>query len=626
MSLASVLSAPARARQFLLNNIPKVTPRNYGDDSDDDEDDDSSSVVQAPLVTLLNAAFGQHPQGGPPAETAPADSSPPSPQSSAPALRPRRVQPLVTDRGDSPDATPPPKVDLGVRPRTYPSDSAVPLPPDYDPNRLAVRPRIADSVQHNRDVISQLETMPVEDYAGHSFVDAAGNRHGGRSRVKDALKLALVGAGVGAQGASGGGGGATIGGAAGGALRGLITGAVDKNAVARMEQQNEIAARRRQAGDDLDQDSQRAKNRLMNAQADDAAARPAEEQAKRDAQAFKEGQSRVLSTFRLLKSQGVKLDPSNPQHAQLLADAAQYGVSGVDVDAWNDGKSNLINFDRIDPDNPTQRERVSHNVATGETSSLGQSGYVAPIHANTEMTANQEHADADRDAARKDLERQRGVQNDLARVRVNQGAQRIDLTKAAQDNRFSQQTRKELGDAEKLRSESERWQSVANDADKRTRYFDPDSGEWKESKRWAEKRDEAAARAESLRAQLYGSYGYLWGGKMSRADFLANHPALSEVVRRSGSKENPIPTGEIDNYAKRYGITLTDADSTQGPGAVNPPAMPRRGAPAQARPAASAPQSGGARFTEADVRTRAQAAGKDPEAAVKAARARGLIH
>jgi hypothetical protein len=108
---------------------------------------------------------------------------------------------------------------------------------------------------------------------------------------------------------------------------------------------------------------------------------------------------------------------------------------------------------------------------------------------------------------------------------------------------------------------------------------------------------------------------------MSRADFLRNHPALSEVVRRSGDKENPIPTGEIDNYAKKYGITLTDADSTQGPGAVNAPAMPHRGAPAQTRPA---PQAG-ARFTEQDVRARAQAAGKDPDAAVAAARARHLI-
>jgi hypothetical protein len=482
-----------------------------------------------------------------------------APVADAPATRPRRVSPAPTGGVDLTEGLSdfiksttrqPPKSEteaqttpptLGTQTVAQPMKT-LPRVVEYDPDDQQTRERVARPLEYSLNRYDQDLIAPKP------------KDHNGR------LKSALIGAARGALQGAASQPGNPLAGAIGGAGAGALSYGIKPSLDEESAQGRDTAEDGSLAGQLLSADRASSQNRLAKANADYAETVKPEvalggldvKRDAADAKAVRDEQQAVLSVLRLRKGQ--RLDPSNPRDAALLARAARAGVT-VNSDEWNNASSNLASIEVVDPENPTQKRRQFYNKVTGEIADAGQSGYVAPVHSDTELTSNQEGLNADRDASRLDLEGQRKIQNELARIRIKQGDTRINLAQASQDNRFSQQTRKELGDAEKLRAESERWQSVANNADKRTRYFDPDSGEWKESKKWAEKRDEAAARAESLRGQLYGSYGYLWGGQMSRADFLRNHPALSEIVRRSGSKENPIPTGEIDNYAKKYGIT-----------------------------------------------------------------------
>jgi hypothetical protein len=194
------------------------------------------------------------------------------------------------------------------------------------------------------------------------------------------------------------------------------------------------------------------------------------------------------------------------------------------------------------------------------------------------MTAAERTAAKDREAAQAALERQRTVQNDLARNRINLSHDRFAFSQSVQDNRLQGQTRKELGEANKIAAQAEQYEKASQDIGSRTQYKDPQTGEIKESRKAQNQRDEYAGRASALRQQLFSNYGYLFSPsdgappQMSLDNFRRMFPNFS--TRSSPAME-----------ATRLGVTLTDAD--QG-GAVPAPAIPRRGAPARPAPARGA--------------------------------------
>jgi hypothetical protein len=528
----------------------------------------------------------------------------------APMTRPRSVNALPAAlRPDQPIEAP--DATLGTSVDTLPTKPLPPTLPEMagvdESGATEERPRFADPTGRLEKQIEYENENPAKDRNGRL-----------KSVFKEMALNTLQGLALG--GLPGAVRGAIVGGA-----EGAFHPAIDEERAQQgrtYEWQRQLSNLRADEKQGLDADAERARTDQTKANTNWLNARPGIEQEKIDAKAMKDEQAAVLRNLGQLKGQ--KIDPSNPAHAAFLARAERAKVF-IDPTAWNNSKGNLATVTLTDPDDPTKTQTINYNKLTGEQQVVGQKGFQQPVGENG-MTAAQTHNAQHQDDSLADLERQRGVQNELARVRVNQGAQRIDLAQASQDHRFSQDTRKELGDAEKLRTEAERYQMEANDADTRVKYFDKDAGEWKESKKWASKRDEANARAESLREQLYGSYGYLWNGQMSREEFLANHPSLKEITRGRGKdgQQYFMPTGEIDGLAKKYGITLTDSDSTQGtPGSIRAPAMPRRGAPSQ--PRAAAPQPAGGAYTEQQVRQRARDKGKDEEQAVAAARAKRLI-
>lgn len=280
---------------------------------------------------------------------------------------------------------------------------------------------------------------------------------------------------------------------------------------------------------------------LRDAQTQNALSRPDLEAGKTLAREKKAAQDRILSTFRLLKAQGVKLDPTIPAHAQLLADAFQNGITGIDVGSWNSGKSNFISFERVDPDEPTQKQRVIFNAGTGETTTLGQSGYVAPVHSATEMTTAQELAAANAKERIRLAADGAQLQHDKFMYEVNNGIP------ASAKRAFDVQTQPLQKELTSLLAEIKSWQQRAE-----ANAIMPDVAE----RHVAELKSRVAVLQEQIGAARTKALG---------------------VVRPSRSS------------------------------------LPRR---------APAPASG---YSEADVRARARRAGRDEDAAVKAARAAGII-
>lgn len=251
------------------------------------------------------------------------------------------------------------------------------------------RPRVVDPVGYR--------TKRIEDMSMETPHD-----HNGR------LKSVLIGAGRGAlQGLIHGG----IGGALGGAAAGGVLHAADPSSDERYALRDDMAHEQAALDRTLSTRSEVAKVRTAEASADYMAnVRPEVArgglEVKRDAAAAKrvrDEQNSVLSILRLRKGQAI--NPARADDAALLDRARRAGVT-VDPDAWNSSSSNLVPVEIVDSENPTQKRRQFYNKATGEISDVGQSGYVAPVHSDTELTSNQEGVNADRDASR-ELAKQR---------------------------------------------------------------------------------------------------------------------------------------------------------------------------------------------------------------------------
>jgi hypothetical protein len=284
-----------------------------------------------------------------------------------------------------------------------------------------------------------------------------------------------------------------------------------------------------------------------------------------------------------------------------------------DVDAYNNKKGNFVVRGLVtDPSKPQEKHDVAFNFATGEQRDLGLSDYVVTRDAQG-LSEGERRTDADRDASRVNLERQRSVSNELARagLGIAQGhlalaGQGLDLRKLELDQRLSEQTRGELKDANKLLSEANGAQAEADDyADKG--WYVGDDGQ-KHRAKWAVKAEtDATNKAEALRQQFYGNYSYLWGGKMTRLQFSKNHPELMDSSEGSKFHSNR----QIDEMARRYGIEIVPDDSPieTAPSVGN--SLPRRSAPAAGRAAAPAASGryAGQRMPAANLPAAAKALG-----------------
>lgn len=365
--------------------------------------------------------------------------------------------------------------------------------------------------------------------------------------------------------------GRTAGAAAAGLISGLFNKRGDEQAIDRPRQiaraQERLVLDSAEEKERSEVEARAADTRLKNANANyTETQKPLDDAAKRE--------DRVK---RQLLSQLTRMPSIDPQKNAAFLSAWQrvYGEP-LDVDAWNNKKGNIIVRGLItDPSRPQEKNDVSINLATGEQKLLGLSGYTPPRDTSG-MSETERRSDADRDRAFSATERQRQVSNELHEKGLTISQGHLDLSRAAQDNRFSAQTRKELGDANKLVAEAERWQQAANDVGSRTQYTDPNDGKVKESRKADNQRDLFAARAASLRQQAVQNYGYLFGGDhMTTGQFKSLFPSLD---------------GNWSGEAQRLGVTLSD-DPMQGPVTPSPT---RRGAPARgAQPSGSTPQSSG---------------------------------
>jgi hypothetical protein len=132
--------------------------------------------------------------------------------------------------------------------------------------------------------------------------------------------------------------------------------------------------------------SMQTEDALRRAQTVELQRKPDVEARKAESDALKLAQTRVLRNLALRRGQ--KLDPHNPVDAALLQDAADARVH-VDPDAWNNSSSNETTVEMLNPDNPTQTQRVVLNKVTGTQTVLGPSGYVQPVNRETGMTPAQ---------------------------------------------------------------------------------------------------------------------------------------------------------------------------------------------------------------------------------------------
>lgn len=433
-------------------------------------------------------------------------------------------------------------------------------------------------------------------------IEANPTRENGNSRLVGALKMAGRGA---LQGFARTG---TLAGAAGGAITGGVAGAVDKSLDERFGEQDAVARYRaalqsqyEREGAGLKLEDERAGVRQKNAQAAYYEARPDIEAAKREDARAKDERARV---FRVLSSlKGQMLDPSDPRVMQLRADADRAGVP-FDVESFNNSRGNVVRYTRTDPDHPERTVEVERNIVTGEETVLGQRGFQATRNSEG-RTAAEVEADKDRDRGFNALERQRSVSNELQRAGLNLSRERFDFSKLERDDRLSEGTRKEMGAAAKMRSEAEQAQMDA-DSLRGAGMYKGDDGKERQSTRAAMAWKKADAKAEALRREYFATYGYLHeppeGGEMKMT--------MDEFRQLFPNAPNPMAS------APSYGVVITDSTQPGTPHTNNYP--PRR-------PAPRAAGSTGRTYTEAEVRERARAQGKNEDEAVRAARAKNLI-
>jgi hypothetical protein len=199
----------------------------------------------------------------------------------------------------------------------------------------------------------------------------------------------------------------------------------------------------------------------------------------------------------------------DPVRHKVFLDAWKqtYGED-FDVDAYNNKKGNFVIRGIItDPAKPQELHDVAYNFADGTTRDLGLSGY-APPRDTSGMTESERRTDSDRDRGFNALQRQRSVTNELQRAGLNLSRERFDFSKVLRDDRLSENTRKEVGAAAKLRSDAEQAQMDADSFAGDGMYVG-DDGKQHQAKWAVQKYKSALDKAEALRRQYFSSYGYL---------------------------------------------------------------------------------------------------------------------
>jgi hypothetical protein len=266
------------------------------------------------------------------------------------------------------------------------------------------------------------------------------------------------------------------------------------------------------------------------------------------------------------------------------------------VDSWNNKKGNFtIRGVVTDPSRPQEQHDVAYNFATGETKDLGLSDYVTPRDTQG-MSENERRVDSDRDRGYSALERQRSISNDLQRVGLSISKGHLDLANLSRDDRLSENTRKEIGAAAKLRADAEQQQMDA-EAFKGAGMYQGDDGQQHQAKWAAQKWKAAEDKAEALRREYFSTYGYLHapdGGeiKMSTGEFRQLFPNA------------PNPSAS----APSYGVVLTDSDQPGTPQTnTYAPRRPTPRAPSSAAPSAAAPAQSKGRVSRSNFdKVRAQ--------------------
>jgi hypothetical protein len=375
-------------------------------------------------------------------------------------------------------------------------------------------------------------------------------------------------------------------GAVRGGVTGAVVGAVDKSADERYDQGRRVGRYQQELGDlrekekgALELEGKRADIGVKEANRDWLRQRPVIEQGKADSAALKRAQDLLQREIGNRLKEPRPFDPADSYDSDLAARAEGLGMRFA-PGAFGDFK-NPAQLEVIDPTDPsgTRKTRLVYDRDSGGWRPLtvgGQgvtSNYVQPVDSKTGMTPFQTGSlqlSGERLGESKRhnsvTERQGDDRIGISRQNVELSAERNLISwksyETRRDNFDFQAKRKHYDEARELIEQHNKYRA----ASERYAGYRDDKGQ---QPQWARLRQqEQESLADSIRSELESVYGDLY---------------------QPGS----------------------------GQGLAAPPAPP------SAMGSASAPSS--RKYTADEVRERARAAGKDPEAAVSAARSRGLL-
>jgi hypothetical protein len=499
-----------------------------------------------------------------------------------PAPRPPAA-PLPTAAKIAPDDAPPALVvpPPATRPRVVPETPAVDETPDVTAGKLSASEPAAPVEQHmgrgRAFLMAALNALgPATQQA-----QANANARGGGVHLSD-VGAALVGAG------------------AAGAV-----GAVSPRTVEYMQHERQKAKaeadRARQMAFDLEQ----AKINQTNANANLLTRRPEIEAAKAEAAHTARQQSMIRAEIGTRLKSPRPFDPSNAYDADLLARSGAVGVT-FDPSAFGDMK-NPATLQILDPTDPsgTRKTLVRYNRQSGEfepvtmqmqvppprprvvpppdatpapaaTSGLivppppvrqnVTTGYVQPVGVDG-MTPAQRAGMTDRRAGQTETKRFHDIQAGQGAARITQGAERLGL---ARDNQTLRGTPTATATNARL------------------------------------------ARAAELQRKLDDEKNR--AAHPPRFNPATNQEMTPEQQQAYTARHKQAAAGYRDQIANAFGDIYETGEDGDGWAYAKPKVQPN------ARAAAA-----GGGYTEEDVRARARAAGKDEDAAVRAARAAKLI-
>jgi hypothetical protein len=263
------------------------------------------------------------------------------------------------------------------------------------------------------------------------------------------------------------------------------------------------------------------------------------------AQQLQRERQNILAQVRARK--GTQFSPDDP----LLTQAEALGMH-FDADSLNDASSNVVAFDAIDPQNPTQKRRVLYNKVTGETTDGGAVAYVQPVDSATGMTPYQ--------TGSLSLSGQRfGETQRHNQVTEGQGAERIGIARQnlqlsaernliswksyeqRRDNVDFREKRTHYNEARKLIEQHNKHRAAA---ERYAGYRD----ERGQQPQWARlKQQEQESLADSTRGELENVYGDVY--QEGSGQGLAAPPQPPAVAAPS---QTPAPRGRVSrsNFGK----------------------------------------------------------------------------